>query len=74
LTVVLDVDATTGQSRLKSKDRLDAESEEFHKKVNQAFRDLAAKNPERYIVIDAAKPVEEIAEIVLNAFKVKRKK
>ncbi len=74
LTVILDVDATTGQSRLKSKDRLDAESEEFHKKVNQAFRDLAEKNPERYIVIDAAKPVEEIAEIVLNAFKVKRKK
>ena len=74
LTVLLDVDANTGQSRLESKDRLDRESADFHNKVNQAFRDLAKANPERYIVIDAAKPVEEIAELVFNAFKTKRNK
>ena len=73
LTVLLDVDANTGQSRLESKDRLDRESADFHNKVNQAFRDLAKANPERYIVIDAAKPVDEIAELVFNAFKAKRK-
>ena len=73
LTVLLDVDANTGQSRLESKDRLDRESADFHTKVNQAFKDLAKANPERYIVIDAAKPVEEIAELVFNAFKAKRK-
>ena len=73
LTVLLDVDANTGQSRLESKDRLDRESADFHNKVNQAFRDLANANPDRYIVIDAAKPVEEIAELVFNAFKAKRK-
>jgi len=73
LTVLLDVDANTGQSRLESKDRLDRESADFHIKVNQAFRDLAKANPDRYIVIDAAKPVEEIAELVFNAFKAKRK-
>jgi dTMP kinase len=73
LTVLLDVDANTGQSRLESKDRLDRESADFHNKVNQAFRDLAKANPDRYIVIDAAKPVEEIAELVFNAFKAKRK-
>ena len=73
LTVLLDVDANTGQSRLESKDRLDRESADFHNKVNKAFRDLAKANPDRYIVIDAAKPVEEIAELVFNAFKAKRK-
>jgi len=73
LTVLLDVNAATGQSRLRKKDRLDRESELFHEKVNQAFRDLATKNPERYIVIDASKPIDEIAELVLNAFKAKRK-
>lgn len=73
LTVLLDVDANTGQSRLESKDRLDRESADFHNKVNQAFRDLAKVNPDRYIVIDAAKPVDEIAELVFNAFKAKRK-
>jgi dTMP kinase len=74
LTVLLDVDANTGQSRLESKDRLDRESADFHTKVNQAFRDLAKAYPDRYVVIDAAKPVEEIAELVFNAFKTKRNK
>ena len=73
LTVLLDVDANTGQSRLQTKDRLDRESNDFHTKVNQAFRDLAKANPDRYIVIDAAKPVEEISDLVFNAFKAKRK-
>ena len=73
LTVLLDVDANTGQSRLQIKDRLDRESNDFHTKVNQAFRDLAKANPDRYIVIDAVKPVEEISDLVFNAFKAKRK-
>jgi dTMP kinase len=73
LTVLLDVDANTGQSRLESKDRLDRESAEFHTKVNRAFRDLAKANPDRYIVIDASKPIDEIADLVFNAFKAKRK-
>ncbi len=73
LTVLLDVDANTGQSRLQTKDRLDRESNDFHTKVNQAFRDLAKANPDRYIVIDAAKPVEEISDLVFNAYKAKRK-
>ena len=73
LTVLLDVDANTGQSRLESKDRLDRESAEFHTKVNQAFRDLSKADPDRYIVIDASKPIDEIADLVFNAFKAKRK-
>ena len=73
LTVLLDVDANTGQSRLQTKDRLDRESTDFHTKVNQAFRDLAKANPNRYIVIDATKPVEEISDLVFNAYKAKRK-
>ncbi|MFM2116237.1 MAG: Thymidylate kinase, partial [Actinomycetota bacterium] len=64
----------TGQSRLKQKDRLDRESEDFHNKVNKAFLDIAKKDPERYVVIDASKPVEEISKLVLDAFLAKRKK
>jgi dTMP kinase len=73
LTILLDVDANTGQSRLQTKDRLDRESTDFHTKVNQAFRDLANANPDRYIVINAAKPVEEISDLVFIAYKAKRK-
>ncbi|MFM8211819.1 MAG: dTMP kinase [Actinomycetes bacterium] len=74
LTIVLDVTTETGQSRLKQKDRLDRESEDFHNKVNKAYLDLAKKDPARYVVIDASKPVEEIAKLVLDAFLAKRKK
>ena len=74
LTIVLDVSTETGQSRLKQKDRLDRESEDFHNKVNKAFLYIAKKDPERYVVIDASKPVEEISKLVLDAFLAKRKK
>jgi dTMP kinase len=74
LTVLLDVDANTGPSRITEKDRLDKETGEFHNLVNQAFRDLALANPDRYVVIDATKPIEEISKLVLDAYKEKRKK
>jgi dTMP kinase len=66
LTVVLDVDAGTGLSRLDSApDRLEVEPEEFHAVVVSAFRDLADAEPERYLVLPAHDPVEAIAEAVL---------
>lgn len=61
LIVVLDIDVEVGQSRLNRKDRLDRESKEFHEKVNKAYLTLAAQNPEKYLVINAQLPIEEIA-------------
>lgn len=61
LIVVLDIDVEVGQSRLNRKDRLDRESKEFHEKVNRAYLTLAAQNPEKYLVINAQLPIEEIA-------------
>ena len=55
LTVLLDVDAGTGLARLStSPDRLEAEPEEFHASVVEAFRALAAGDPDRYLVIPAS--------------------
>jgi len=66
LTVVLDVDAGTGLARLESApDRLEVEPEEFHASVVAAFRDLAAAEPERYLVLPAHDAVETIAAAVL---------
>ncbi|MGA0107706.1 MAG: dTMP kinase [Candidatus Nanopelagicales bacterium] len=66
LIIVLDIDVEVGQSRLNRKDRLDRESKEFHEKVNKAYLELAAMNPEKYLVIDAQLPIDEIAGQIQN--------
>jgi dTMP kinase len=61
LVVVLDIKVEVGQARLNRKDRLDRESKDFHEKVNQAYLDLAKLDPDKYLVIDAELPIDEIA-------------
>jgi dTMP kinase len=54
LTVLLDMDPMAGLSRrARSADRLEAEPTEFHLRVRAGFRSLAAKDPGRYLVLDA---------------------
>ena len=53
LTVVLDVEAGAGLDRVTDPNRLEDEPTSFHAVVVQAFRDLAAREPERYLVIPA---------------------
>ena len=65
LTVLLDVDAGTGLARLESApDRLGAEPEEFHASVIEAFRALAAGDPDRYLVVAAHGDRDAIAATV----------
>jgi dTMP kinase len=45
-------------------DRLESESRSFHERVRYAFLDLAATDPKRYLVLDGARPPEEIAGAV----------
>lgn len=66
LVVVLDISVTAGQARLSHKDRLDRESTQFHEKVNQAYLALAKSNPEKYLVVDAELPIDEIHEKIIN--------
>ena len=57
LIVLLDLDAGGRPGpgpRPGGADRLEAESLEFHERVRQAFLDLAAADPDRYLVLDAA--------------------
>jgi dTMP kinase len=68
LVVLLDVDPGVGLSRVDSRglgaDRLESESRSFHERVRYAFLDLAAADPKRYLVLDAARPAEEISTAV----------
>jgi dTMP kinase len=68
LTILLDLDADAARGRLDEArtryDRLEAEASEFHDRVRSAYLSLAASEPERFLVVDAALPVEEIAAAI----------
>lgn len=65
LTFVFDVDSLTAQKRLgETKDRLEKEGLEFHKKVRNGYLELAKKYPQRIKVINANLSIEEVFEQV----------
>ena len=64
LTIVLDVDPSLGLSRVESPDRLESEPIDYHLKVRDAFLDIAAKESERYLVVDASGSKDEIASTI----------
>jgi dTMP kinase len=66
LTFVLDIDPEVGRARRGDvHDRLESEEDTFHAAVRQGFLDLADRDPERYLVIDAALPPDEIHAMVI---------
>ena len=64
LVVVLDVDPKVGLSRVGKPDRLEAEPLAFHEQVRAAFLDLAKRDPEHYLVVDARGTIDEVADTV----------
>jgi dTMP kinase len=64
ITFVLDVDAATAESRmrheLRKADRMEQQSAEFYERVREGYRDLAAHEPERIVMIDGSGDVDEI--------------
>ncbi|MBK0422351.1 dTMP kinase [Leucobacter sp. CSA2] len=72
LTVLLDVDADTAAARRAERggatDRLEGEDAEFHEAVRAGFRALAKADPDRYLIVDASLPADEIHAKVINAY------
>jgi dTMP kinase len=64
LTVLLDLAPEAGLGRFEERDRIEQEGTEFHQRVRQAFLDLAAVDPDHYLVLDAHGEVEAIAAAV----------
>jgi dTMP kinase len=64
LTVLLDLAPSHGLGRFEERDRIEGESAEFHDRARQGFLDLAAADPDHYLVVDARKPVEAIATTI----------
>lgn len=66
LTVVLDLEPSAGLARFEGRDRIEGESLEFHQRVRQSFLELAGRDPEHYLVLDARGPIDELAEKILK--------
>ena len=64
LTVLLDLPPQQGMSRFHERDRIEGESLEFHERVREEFLHLAGLVPEHYLVVDARRPVDEIAAAI----------
>ena len=66
LTILIDQPAEVGLARLKSRDRLESEPNDFHERVRQEFLQLAAQDPERYLVVDGTQTIDEIHEKIIE--------
>lgn len=65
LTLFLDLDDSVRTGRLDAvPDRLEAENEEFHRRVADGFRELLALHPHRIRRVDAGGPEAEVQERV----------
>ncbi|MGD0191949.1 MAG: dTMP kinase [Rhizomicrobium sp.] len=75
LTLILDIDPDAGLARTSSRadsgPREDARFERFgitfHRQLRKAFLDIAATHPERCVVIDAARPENDVAASIWQA-------
>lgn len=68
LTFLLDVSVDIGLKRREDdgdSNRLEDEAKTFHRKVRAAYQELAAENDhQRWHVIDAKRPIEEVEEAI----------
>ncbi len=61
LTILFDVESEIAQSRLgKTKDRLESQGMEFHKKVRKGYLELAKQDPQRIKVVNANRTIDEV--------------
>ncbi len=67
LTINIDLPPQLGLSRLKSKDRLESQPIDFHERVRQEFLQLAALDPERYVIIVGNQSIEDTHTAIISS-------
>jgi dTMP kinase len=63
VTFVLDIDAANAKSRMhkpRRPDRMEQQPEEFYDRVRQAYRDLAAREPNRVVWLNGSRDADAI--------------
>ncbi len=73
LTLYLDIRPDQGlQRRLlggEEWNRLDQEALEFHHRVRAGYLELASLEPQRWVILDASRPIEEVHQAIQAAVK-----
>ncbi len=66
LTLLLDTPPETGMARTESRrrDRFEGEALEFHRRVHAGYLKLAAREPNRWRVIDGSLPKRRVSDII----------
>lgn len=74
LTFILDIPSETGIQRAHARrsagmvpDRFEREDAAFHEALRNAFLEIAAQEPDRCVIIDATRPVSEMAEMIWSS-------
>ncbi len=70
LTFILDLPADIGLARAAARrggdalDRFEAETIDFHKALRTAFLQIGQRNPQRCVIVDAFRPLDDVAATV----------
>ncbi len=64
LTIVLTLNPEVSMKRVINPDRLESEPMQYHRDVADAFLEIVAQDPGRYLVVDATGTKEEIAQVI----------
>ncbi|MBQ2069909.1 MAG: dTMP kinase [Bacilli bacterium] len=78
LTLLFDIEPKLGLERIAANkgrevNRLDLEKISFHEGVRNTFHELAKRYPERYVVVDASKSIDEVVDSAYKAIKERMK-
>lgn len=76
-TYMLDLPEDAGRRRLENRirqapgdqnglDRIERRTDEYHRRVREAFRAIARREPERVLLLNAEQPPETLARIILE--------
>lgn len=74
LTLLFDLDPQVGLARIAANNnrevnRLDLEKIDFHNNVRRTFLELAKRFSDRFVVLDASKPFDEVVQDAYHAIK-----
>jgi len=73
LTILIDIDLDTSLQRARARNlslfderqpsetRMDDQEVEFHRKVHEAYAEMAAAEPQRFVVVDGRPGIDEVA-------------
>jgi len=70
LVIILDIDQTVALARAEARgtgeDRFEKKGGEYHKKVRQAFQQIATSDPEQYQLIDASGSIDNVSQLIIQ--------